>query len=145
MKKSRVFIIISIMITLFIFSNSLKNSMESSATSGRFLSFINSILEIFSLSITHAFLRKMAHFCEFLCLGVSLSLSGLFSLKGLKITTKYILLSGLLISVTDELLQFIPVGRSPMIKDVFIDFFGILTGYMVIFIIYILNEKRHLK
>ncbi len=144
MKKSRVFIVISIIITLFIFSSSLKDASSSSDASGRVLSFINSFLNIFGIKMTHAVVRKLAHFAEFLLLGVSLSLSGYFSLKGLKINTVKILLSGLFVAVTDELLQFIPVGRSPMIKDVFIDFLGILTGYMVVLIIYILNEKRHL-
>ncbi len=145
MKKSRVFIVISIIITLFIFSSSLKDASISSETSGRVLSFINSFLNIFGLKMTHAVIRKLAHFAEFFSLGVSLTLSGYFSLKGLKLTTKYILLLGLFIAITDELLQFIPVGRSPMVKDVLLDFFGVLTGYILVFTISMLKEKRHFK
>ena len=81
MKKSVIFIIISIIITLFIFSASLKDASVSSETSGRVLTFINSFLAIFNVRISHAFVRKLAHFTEFMCLGVSLSLSGYFSLS----------------------------------------------------------------
>ena len=72
----------------------------------------------------HGLLRKIAHFTEFTCLGMSLF--WLLSMLRKKFHIPF--LCGFLVACTDEIIQcFIP-DRGPAVKDVLIDTAGVAVG-----------------
>lgn len=76
----------------------------------------------------HGLLRKLAHFTEFACLGMSLY--WLLSMLGKKF---YIpLICGFLVACTDETIQCFVPDRGPAIKDVAIDTAGVAVGIAVL-------------
>lgn len=81
------------------------------------------------------FIRKLAHFSLYTVIGL-LSISLMFTYK-IK-TKKQIAISlgiGLLYAISDEIHQsFIP-DRAPMLGDVVIDFSGVITGVLIVFLI----------
>ena len=62
-----IFLVASILWALFIFSNSLQTGESSGEMSGSVTEAINKLLGAISpsLALTHKFVRKAAHFCEF--------------------------------------------------------------------------------
>ena len=87
--------------------------------------------------VGHGLLRKLAHFTEFTCLGMSLS--WLFAMLDKKF---YIpLLCGFLVACTDETIQcFIP-DRGPAVKDVLIDTAGVAVGIAILMAIAAIYQK----
>ena len=85
----------------------------------------------------HGLLRKLAHFTEFTCLGMSLF--WLFSMLKRKF---YIpLLCCFLVACTDETIQcFIP-DRGPAIKDVAIDTAGVAVGIAMLLAVTAIYQK----
>lgn len=129
----------------FIFSNSLKNSTESSEISNYVFDFAKDILSSINLNITTLLVRKAAHLIEFLILGI-LSLFTLSSFtpylfKNLTIP----LFIGLLTAVSDETIQLFSSGRSSEVKDILIDFLGFLIGIIISFLIIKLKQYRNKK
>lgn len=135
MKKSRIFLLLAGVITVFIFASSMQSAEVSSETSGRLLTLINRLLSGTSVTITQNFIRKLAHFAEFFMQGLFLSLAAVFSLKGLKHHLVNIAFAGLLTACTDELLQTFFDGRSAQITDVFLDFGGCAAAILLTFVL----------
>ena len=129
MKKKTIYRILTILITLFIFSNSLKTAQVSSQESGRFVEILNWLLALFGKSVDSGALqtvvRKTAHILEFTLQGFLLF--GCFS-GNFRDRLIYVLFFGILTACTDEFLQLFCEGRSGQVQDIFIDFAGTCLG-----------------
>lgn len=120
----------------FIFSNSLEIARESSARSQQVMELFNDLLGRVGLGpLSEHFVRKMAHFCEF-------SLLGFWFMLCLRVYTRHFvrhvswpLFFGLLTAVIDETIQLYVPGRSSSVKDVLLDFSGVLTGLFIALLI----------
>ena len=138
----RLFLTLLLIVTLgFIWGNSMLSRDESAALSRGITAWLRSI----GIPVTHHFVRKLAHFCEFGLLGCELLL--LFWLRsGLRL--REICLSALaafLAASADETIQ-IFTGRGAQIRDVLLDFTGALTGILFCaLLIRLLFEKRAKK
>ena len=86
-------------------------------------------------------LRKIAHFTEFMALGMLLTwLFGMLQ-KGIHVP----ILMGAAVACIDETIQYFVPGRSPGIKDVCIDCGGVLTGLILLTIGHHYMKKRSTK
>lgn len=144
------FVVITLLYIGFIFSNSLKPASASSLDSGMVTELINSFFKIFSSDfiLTEGVVRTMAHFSEFMILGVfSLITFLIFTTK-----TYYNLpFSVLLISATalsDECIQLTSDGRAFELTDIFTDILGGLLGVFLTLAVYLIvkvilkNKKK---
>ncbi len=142
MKRRLPFIIATILMTFFIFNNSLQAADVSSKASGVIVDFFNSILRIFNLRLDEAalvhFVRKTAHIAEFTLHGILLA--NCFDMQ-YKRRVIYILFFGLLTACVDEYLQLFAMGRASMVKDIFIDFIGTIIGTLIAGISYKIRRK----
>lgn len=135
-----IFYILTILILLFIWSNSMDDPVTSYSKSDKVLKFVSKILThvlgnnhyITLFYISHV--RKIAHFTEYMVLG-SVMTTGMKIADKTKIQHFYNSLSfSVIAAVIDEYIQ-IYSGRGSSIKDVIIDFSGYLTGTMLTVII----------
>jgi len=96
-------------------------------------------------------LRKIAHFCLYMSLGMSafISFTLTFIKKGSHFIQKDALISFIfcvLYAICDEIHQTFVSGRSGEIRDVFIDSFGSTAGILTVMaIIYFYTKKRGCK
>lgn len=152
--RQKVFLIMSAIIILIIYSNSMQVGEVSSNASGKVKTFLNDIKffdsniylflkSIFENTIYAEFsdireviVRKMAHITEFCILSFCISQT-IFNSIG-KINIKQILLIlniGFIVAFIDETIQLFVGGRSGMIQDVIVDFIGIIFGCVFVIII----------
>ena len=111
--------------TAFIFLRSLQPADDSSRESSMVLQLLSSILP---WDLTEHVVRKMAHFVEYAMEGM---LSVLFFLSFLKTAARafpWAWLLGILTAMTDESIQLFVEGRSGVVKDVWLDTAGVVTG-----------------
>ena len=123
-RRNIIFIVLFLMVTIFIFTNSAKNADSSTEQSSSFVDWaINNLSFFFKdrSTATH-YVRKIAHVTEFFLQGVLLS-GALFSVKYHKHFI-YVLFTGLLTACIDEYIQLFFPGRSGEVGDIFIDFSG---------------------
>jgi len=143
MKKRLPFVIGAVLVTAFIFSNSLKDATASTVSSNRIVGFFDRILNFLDINISTGFLvllvRKSAHITEFFAQSVMIANS--FKSKYSK-RIVYILFFGLLTACTDEFLQMFSDGRSAEVVDVFIDFSGCVVATVVCGIVYYFRRKK---
>jgi len=125
-------LILSILITLFIWFNSLLPGSVSSAQSGFIVGLADDLLSLFGIQVTFdtlsLIIRKLAHFFEFFLLGITLSI---YLIKEKK-TIFHVLWIGLIIAIIDETIQLFVDGRASSIIDVGIDFIGVGFGFIII-------------
>ncbi len=142
--------VLTLLCISFIFGNSLKNSVESSEQSSAVKEFLVSIASFFGIdaNINVAKLRNFAHVAEFLALGVCLSSLSLFFLrkKG-AITTPRLwvalslgVITGIIIAVSDELIQLFSDGRACDIRDVMLDSLGIVLGTLCVLTVFFIRK-----
>ena len=119
----------------FIFSNSMAVAQVSSASSGRVLQLMQAALRrlghpALAQRLTMHFVRKLAHFCEYLLEGFLLMLCmRVYSRHPLwHITVP--MLGGVLTALTDETIQLYSPGRSSQVTDVWLDSVGVLAGIL---------------
>ena len=141
-RRKIIFFILSFLVTVFIFKNSLEVASASDKKSMFFVDFlINNFSFIFKNEvITNSIIRKVAHFLEFFTQGCFLS-AAIFSLNYNK-NAIYVLFSGLLTACTDEFIQLFVEGRAGMVSDIFIDFFGTLAAVIIFVVVWFILEKR---
>ena len=141
---------LTIFIILFIFSNSLLKGPQSSQISGGFTEFFFGLLQGFGFSpdkyILGTVIRKCGHFIEFSALGASL-FSTFQSFNGQRLKNwEHILFSGILVALSDEIIQNFSEGRGPSVLDVALDFsgvaFGMLLGAIALFLIAKIHSKK---
>lgn len=143
-KNLIIFTVISVFLTIFIFSNSLKGSTATNSDSGFIMQiikpFVDKICNI-DEELLHIIIRKLAHFTEFCWLGIATSC---FCVLYKKYKNKFLLGSNLFyclfIGVTDEFIQSF-TGRTSMVSDVLIDFSGALFGIVLVYLINLIYNK----
>lgn len=87
-------------------------------------------------------LRKLAHFVEFMALGMCLRwLFGMLQRKTFQQLT-FPLIAGIFAACIDETIQMFVPGRGPGIKDVGIDSLGVLLGVVLVSLIYLIKIKH---
>ena len=86
-------------------------------------------------------LRKMAHFTEFMSLGMCLL--WLFSM--VKKSGMLAFFCGILAACVDETIQMFVPDRGPSVKDVCIDAAGVLTGIILLWTGYNYLQRKHRK
>lgn len=140
--------IITIFVISFIFIHSTMPADQSSTESQFVLNILQPFLSLFNSGkpVSEHFVRKLAHFSEFTILGVMLTVCA-YSFRRKKTYKLFpgIAGAGLLTALIDETIQLNIIGRAGMITDVWIDFAGVLTGTLIMLIIfgaYIRIRKR---
>ncbi len=134
MKKLRWFVLLVFVgFTAFIFLNSARDAGASSGQSLPYVLFIKRIVSCFSQDVSEytitLFVRKAAHITEFF---IQASLLGIyFVLRTKNNMAIYVLFVGLLTACTDEYIQLFFVGRSCEVRDVFIDFIGVIISAVI--------------
>ena len=120
----------------FIFSNSMAVAQVSSASSGRVLQLMQAALRrlghpALAQRLTMHFVRKLAHFCEYL-------LEGFLLMLCMRVyTRRYVrhisvpMLGGVLTAMADETIQLFSPGRSSQVTDVWLDSAGVLAGILI--------------
>ncbi|MDE7384269.1 MAG: VanZ family protein [Anaeroplasmataceae bacterium] len=92
------------------------------------------------LKNTSYVIRKLAHYSEYVVLGLFLFVAVNAFTSNQKIIFPVVSILGILYAVSDELHQYFIGGRAPAVKDVLIDSIGVLT--ILLLIGSILNLKR---
>lgn len=130
---------IATFVTIFIFSS--QNGDESGSTSRNFTRKVIEILQIDEylnesekenlIENSQFIIRKLAHFTIYTIAGINMM--GFINTYNLKKKNKIIsvLLVGVIYAISDEFHQMFSGGRTPAIKDIFIDSFGVLIGICV--------------
>lgn len=138
------FICITVCLVGFIFYNSIQAREVSAEESEGILDHIINILNIDGGKINrkemHGVLRKVAHGIEYTALGVSLAI--LFRQIEKIRMRKYIcfpMLVGLCVGVADEFIQSFN-GRSSEVRDILIDFGGIVTGVAMVMLVFVVLD-----
>lgn len=129
MKKKHIFVVLTVLMTAFIFWNSARPAVESANASGKFVDLLNKLLSFFKVQTNYDtmqnIVRKAAHIAEFAL--HAMLLTGCFTGK-LKKRLIYIFFFGLLTGCIDEYIQLFADGRAGLVTDIFIDFGGTVVG-----------------
>lgn len=143
LSRKRAYLLAALCVTVFIFSNSVKNADTSGAQSSLLLGIINSI-PLFA-GVTHNLLRKTAHIAEFFAQGTFLA--AFFAQSDKKIFDRLVCTAffGLLTACTDEFIQLFSAGRSSEVKDVFIDFSGTIAALIIFAAAAGIDKRRRRK
>ncbi len=135
-KKINLILLIIWMIVIFIMSS--YNATDSSSQSGFIVNILSRILNINNLDLSSLIIRKLAHFTEYLILGILAT----NCLKDYDI--KHIFIISLIFCIfyacSDEIHQLFVPGRSGNIIDVTIDSVGALTGTIVYYYLILKNK-----
>ena len=126
-----IYIILFLLLTVFIFSNSFKSGEESNEQSAPLVSFVERIFDPYDDIPTedfNFFVRKAAHIAEFTLIG--LALGGQLCCVN-RLTGRWHIAAGLLVGIStavlDEFIQSF-TGRTSSVSDVLIDFIGVVIG-----------------
>lgn len=131
-----VFWALSVAAAVIIFKFSCDTGEESAELSGSLLAVLAEFLQKY---ISHNFLRKLAHFCEFAALGFFVCGAVGFTLG--RRVIEIALPVCVLYSVSDEIHQYFVPDRACRIFDVFVDSCGSLTGILIFLLLIFLIEK----
>lgn len=148
MKKNKyIFLILGILITIFIFSQSLLKADDSSGLSNKITLNIYNVVVIFFKNLKyinfHLFIRKLAHFTEFFVLGL---VWFFFYYKNIKCPYLVTLIHGFITASLDETIQLFVEGRVGSFMDVLIDSFGVFTALLIIYVVlHFLAHKDKVK
>lgn len=141
---------LSVCWAIFIFSNSLQSGESSGEMSGSVTEAINKLLGAISpsLALTHRFVRKAAHFCEFGVLSTLVSFTLYFFFAKSDKRELWCLLAipiSALVAACDETIQVFVDGRGGSVIDVLIDTSGACAAALIflgITLIVKLRKKR---
>ena len=154
--------LLSVLLIVFIFSNSLDNATESTKKSDAVYTAINQVAKEIGIKkeITKAFIRQSAHFLEFTALGISSALTLIFAfapspkqkLSQRLAFTVLTLPFCALIALIDEYIQTFSAGRVFDVADILTDTAGSFVGVILTFSVYLIvrffyhsKEKRSHK
>ncbi len=134
-KLNMVFCVLTAVLIVFIWANSMRDGDESYAQSGVFVNAVKGFLGLFGFepsvsSVSYA-VRKAAHMTEFAALAFISSIaaqSGLIKIPKWRFKLVYPLFCSLLVASVDEFIQIFSDGRSSDVRDVLIDFCGAIIG-----------------
>lgn len=138
LQKTYFYISIIIVLALFIliFYLSHQSGEESTMTSSWFTTLLNFI---FPFDLTESFVRTVAHFSEFACL--SFFMNNLFVAYREKLNPLFACTLSFIYAITDEIHQIFVPGRACQFLDMMVDLAGILSGFIVYAVIYILIRQ----
>ena len=128
---------IAVMIIIFVFSS--QKAEDSAALSGEFGGFLEKMLSGLEwllgknlLLWIKAYLRKIAHFVLYTLLGAFV-MAAMLNTKIEKTAIKVVICAatGLAYSISDEIHQLFVEGRSGEVRDVLLDFSGVLSGVVI--------------
>ena len=121
---------------VFIFQNSLQIAEQSSLRSEQVQQVVNEVAGTVGLGpFSLLAVRKMAHFAEFMMMGFWFMLCLRVYTRHFVRHVSWPLFFGLLTAVIDETIQLYVPGRSSSVKDVLLDFSGVLTGLFIALLI----------
>lgn len=129
--KKKINLLLLIIWMTFIFTMSSFNDIQSSNQSNIIVNFIIYIFKINNKELVSLIIRKLAHFNEYLILGI---LTNNYNKKA-----NISIIICFIYAITDELHQILVPGRSCQLLDIIIDTLGAIVG------IYILNIIRKIK
>ena len=140
------FLGLAILLVGFIWGNSMLSKEASSDTSGAISAWLKRIIDPdnrIAKADFHATIRKIAHFVEFMMLG--LCCGGFFACYA-RAHGKYYyslaVLTTLIVAVLDEWIQYF-ADRGSMVTDVVLDFIGAATGLGLVFLVVWIRKKHH--
>lgn len=149
MKKSRyIFLTLGILMTIFIFSQSMKPGEVSGQQSGVITDIIDEALTNLNVEVERDVIsfsvRKLAHFTEFFFFGFFWFM--FFKSFGYSYSTYILTLNyGLIVGITDELIQSFVPDRAMQGIDVLIDVSGVLFFLVIAFIINKIKDKNNIN
>ncbi len=133
--------ILTLLYTLFIWSNSLAQGEESGNLS---LQITNDLLPIvektgftIDFDLFHHYVRKLAHFSEYFLLAFLVYTSSRYAKPASRFTP---LLFWILVPCIDESIQHFVPDRYGAISDVILDMSGYLTGYVLTYILFLIID-----
>lgn len=138
-------------VTSWIFWNSSLSADDSTDQSSPITDALNNFLRSLNIPLTldENAVRKTAHFTEYAILGALLAVTVYLYVKEKRhkrgLTAAFALPIGAVVAVCDELIQTASAGRSCEVRDMFIDFSGILFSTLIVIGIISLREKRKRK
>ena len=123
--KKKINLILIIIWMIFIFVMSSFNANDSAIQSNIITHFLSQLFNIYNLELLSLTVRKLAHFSEYLILGILIYNYCLrFDLSALIC---------LFYAISDEIHQIFTPGRSCQIMDVIIDLLGAICGIIILF------------
>ncbi len=145
MKKKHILITITILWTLFIFTQSLLPGDISSDQSGFIVDVLYPLVNKMGFTIQvndFSFLiRKLAHFTEYFILGLLLCILYIETIKPTK-PWLIVIIHGTITASVDETIQLFTPNRSGEIRDVLIDLSGVIIG-MILTQLWIKRIRNH--
>lgn len=138
-KTNNLTLLIIWMIVIFIMSSF--NATESSEQSGFIVNVLSDLLNIKNIEILSLIIRKLAHFTEYLILGMlAINCFKDYDIKHIFIIS---LIFCIIYAGSDEIHQLFIIGRSGNIIDVTIDSFGALSGITMYY--YLILKRKIFK
>ena len=126
------YLILSIITVIIIWTNSLLPASLSSVQSGFFVSLAGRIFDFigigYDLEILSWVIRKLAHFGQFLVLGILLCLTFYHD----KYRYRWVIIIAVFVAIMDETIQVFSPGRHFSLLDILIDVAGALFGMMFV-------------
>ncbi|MCL2088573.1 MAG: VanZ family protein [Oscillospiraceae bacterium] len=136
--KKYIFLSLSILCVVFIFSNSLASGDDSGSQSDTALRIIQDIISRAGISpalVSSYAVRKFAHFFQFLTLGLLASYTAKLWYGSLKSRVFMLSFFGIFIPVADEFIQIFIDGRVSSVEDIALDACGYFAGMAAVLVI----------
>lgn len=125
MKKQLSIILVLIwMIIIFIMSSF--NAEDSANQSNYIVNIISNVLNINNIELLNLIIRKLAHYIEYLILGILVI--NMFIKNNIPQSYLISIIFCVIYAISDEIHQFLIPGRACQIKDILIDSIGSITG-----------------
>ncbi len=111
---------------VIIFTMSSFNSIESVNQSNYIVNIISNVLNINNIELLNLIIRKLAHYIEYLILGILVI--NMFIKNNIPQSYLISIIFCVIYAISDEIHQFLIPGRACQIKDILIDSIGSITG-----------------
>ncbi len=145
-QKKKIFFILSIIMTLIIWINSFLPADISGAQSGWVVGMVQSILDLLNievgLDILSLWIRKLAHFTEFMILGILWFFTIHEHQNNIKKSVIYVIIISISTAILDETIQLFSEGRAFSILDIGIDTLGALFGLLLCLMFKVMIHKK---
>ncbi len=146
--KKYISLAVSLILTILIWSMSIQSGDTSGSLSYEITLNASRILNMvfpswmINLDVLHIVVRKTAHVVEY----ALLTICYIYTIRGFKIKTIWVIPIGLLVSIIDESLQMLADNRGPSLIDAFgFNFTGILTGYLIVLLMIKIKKKDYVS